>query len=156
MEDLADIDVARREFHVRGRILHTPVFNTPDSKAHFKVNALPPAPKRPLTLTTVRSEGQFNTIIYERTDSYRGRVGRWTVLANAGDLAANGLKDGDRTTVVSDHGRMENVKVHAFDIAPGGVMAYFPEANVLVGSAVDPRSKTPAFKATPIWFETAP
>ena len=101
-------------------------------------------------LTTVRSEGQFNTIIYERTDSYRGMADRWSVMMNAADLADHGLKDGDTATLASDHGRMEDVTVRAFDIARGGVMAYFPEANVLTGTAVDPRSKTPAFKATPV------
>src|SRR5690606_31258040 len=35
LEQLADIDVAKREFHVRGRILHTPVFHTPSGRAHF-------------------------------------------------------------------------------------------------------------------------
>jgi hypothetical protein len=30
-------------------------------------------------------------------------------------------------------------------------MAYYPEANVLCGTAVDPRSKTPAFKSVPVW-----
>ena len=153
MEELADIDVARREFHVRGRLLHTPVFNTPDARACFVVRPLPAAASSPLTLTTVRSEGQFNTIVYERTDSYRGGADRWTVLLNAADLAARGLADGDRATLVSATGRMEGVRVQAFDIARGAVMAYFPEANVLTGTGTDPRSRTPGFKATPVWFE---
>jgi molybdopterin-dependent oxidoreductase alpha subunit len=149
MEELADIDVAKREFHVSGRLMHTPRFRTEDGLGHFVVRPLP-CPDPALTLTTVRSEGQFNTIIYERTDAYRGRADRWSVMMNPADLAAHNLKDGDRATLVSDHGRMENVKVRAFDLAPGAVMAYFPEANVLTGTAVDPRSKTPAFKSTPV------
>ena len=48
---------------------------------------------------------------------------------------------------------MDSVTVRVFDIARGSVMAYFPEANVLTGTDVDPRSKTPAFKSTPVWFE---
>jgi anaerobic selenocysteine-containing dehydrogenase len=100
----------------------------------------------------VRSEGQFNTMIYERTDSYRNDADRWTVLAHVDDLADHGLKDGDTATLVSAQGRMENVTVRVFDIARGCVMAYFPEANVLTSTEVDPRSKTPAFKSTPVWF----
>ncbi|MBI1251279.1 MAG: FdhF/YdeP family oxidoreductase [Alphaproteobacteria bacterium] len=150
MEDLADIDVAKREFHIRGRILHTPRFNTPDGKAHFVVHAMPRFDDDTLMLTTVRSEGQFNTIVYERTDSYRGGADRWSVMANSDDLAAHGLRDGDKASLISDHGRMENVTVRAFDIARGAVMAYFPEANALTGTHVDPRSKTPAFKSTPV------
>ncbi|EGF92244.1 molybdopterin dinucleotide binding domain protein [Asticcacaulis biprosthecium C19] len=150
MEDLADIDVARQEFHVRGRLMHTPLFHTIDGKGRFVFRPLPPAEPAPLLLTTVRSEGQFNTIIYEYTDSYRGGIDRNSVMLHADDLAQRGLQDGDVVTLESDHGRMDGVTVRAFDIAKGSVMAYYPEANVLVGTAVDPRSKTPAFKATPV------
>jgi molybdopterin-dependent oxidoreductase alpha subunit len=149
MEELADIDVAKREFHVRGRLMHTPQFHTPDGKAHFIVRAIPSV-EGELLLTTVRSEGQFNTIIYERTDAYRGGAGRWTVMMNAEDIAARGFADGDTATLESAHGRMEGVTLRAYDIARGAVMAYYPEANVLTGRAVDPRSKTPAFKSTPV------
>ncbi len=152
MEDLADIDVAKREFHIRGRLLHAPHFNTTDGRARFVCRPVPPPSDTPLTLTTVRSEGQFNTIIYERTDSYRNHADRWTVMLHPADLAAHGLADGDTTTLVSAHGRMEGLTVRAFDLARGSVMAYFPEANVLTGTAVDPRSKTPAFKSTPVWL----
>ncbi len=41
MEDLADIDVAKREFHIRNRVLHAPKFGTEDGRAHFKVTPLP-------------------------------------------------------------------------------------------------------------------
>ena len=150
MEDLADIDVAKREFHVRGRLLHTPRFNTLDGKAAFMTRALPPVAPEGLLLTTIRSEGQFNTIVYEYTDSYRGGIDRWSVMLNADDLAAQGFRDGDTATLESDHGVMKDVTLRAFDVAKGSVMAYYPEANVLTGTAVDPRSKTPSFKATPV------
>jgi anaerobic selenocysteine-containing dehydrogenase len=74
-------------------------------------------------------------------------------MLNQKDLALHNLKDGDTATLCSAQGRMPNVTVRAFDIAPGSVMAYFPEANVLVGTEVDARSQTPAFKSTPVWFE---
>jgi anaerobic selenocysteine-containing dehydrogenase len=54
---------------------------------------------------------------------------------------------------VSAQGRMEAVSIKSFDLAPGTVMAYYPEANILTGTEIDPRSKTPSFKATPVWFE---
>ena len=50
---------------------------------------------------------------------------------------------------------MAGITIKSFDLARGSVMAYYPEANILTGTAVDPRSKTPAFKATPVWFESA-
>lgn len=155
MEELADIDVARREFHIAGRLLHSPAFNTPDGKAHFVTRPTPAPHNSALMLTTVRSEGQFNTIIYERTDSYRGKADRWTVMMAPADITEHGLSDGGRATLISDHGRMEGVTVKSFDLARGSVMAYYPEANRLTGTEVDPRSKTPAFKATPVRIEAA-
>jgi molybdopterin-dependent oxidoreductase alpha subunit len=153
MEPLADIDVAKQEFHIAGRLMHTPKFNTADGKAHFVTRPTPKAHAAPLILTTVRSEGQFNTIIYERTDSYRGNADRWTVMLSPEDIAAHGLTEGAKANLVSKQGRMEGVTIKAFDLARGSVMAYYPEANVLTGTEVDPRSRTPSFKATPVWFE---
>lgn len=153
MEPLADIDVAKAEFHIANRLLHTPKFNTPDGRAHFVTRATPVPHASPLTLMTIRSEGQFNTIIYERTDSYRNNATRWTVMLHPDDIAAHGLTAGGTATLASAQGRMEGVTVQPFDVARGSVMAYYPEANVLTGTAIDPRSKTPAFKATPVWFE---
>lgn len=155
MEPLADIDVAKREFHIANRLLHAPAFKTDDGRARFVTSKTPVPSDAPLILTTVRSEGQFNSIVYERTDSYRGGATRWTVMLHADDLAANGLRDGDTTTLASAHGRMANVTVMAFPIVRGSVMAYYPEANRLTGTDVDPRSRTPSFKATPVWFERA-
>jgi molybdopterin-dependent oxidoreductase alpha subunit len=153
MEPLADIDVAKAEFHIAGRLMHRPVFKTADGKAHFITRPTPAPHDAPLILTTVRSEGQFNTIIYERTDSYRGNADRWTVMLNPDDMAKHRLVEGGKATLVSAQGRMEGVTVKPFDVARGSVMAYYPEANVLTGTEVDPRSKTPSFKATPVWFE---
>lgn len=153
MEPLADIDVAKQEFHIAGRLMHSPRFNTPDGKAHFATRPTPASHTAPLILTTVRSEGQFNTIIYERTDSYRGNADRHTVMLHADDIAAHDLTEGETANLVSAHGRMDGVTIKAFDLARGSVMAYYPEANVLTGTEVDPRSKTPSFKATPVWFE---
>jgi molybdopterin-dependent oxidoreductase alpha subunit len=158
LEELADIDVARREFHVRNRVLHSPSFGTPDGRAHFVVTPIPVAPAAPagersLLLATVRSEGQFNTIIYEERDTYRNGAGRWSVLLSREDLVAFGIAEGDRITLASANGRMADVVAHGFDLPRGSALAYYPEANVLCGTAVDPRSKTPAFKSVPVWIE---
>ena len=99
---------------------------------------------------TVRSEGQFNTIIYEQADSYRNTQQRWAVLLNRKDIEALGLTEGDCATLTSRHGRMERVTVYGFDLPRANAMAYFPEANILIGKESDPRSKTPAFKSVAI------
>lgn len=154
LEELADIDVAKREFHIKHRVMHTPEFGTADGKAHFVVTPLPKLQRETLTLATMRSEGQFNTIIYEEKDSYRGGAGRDAVLLNGEDMAAFGLSEGQRVTLASETGRMTAIAT-LFDLPRGSAMAYYPEANVLVGTEVDPRSKTPAFKSVAVWIEAS-
>ena len=109
-----------------------------------------PAAEDQFVLSTVRSEGQFNTTIYEREDSYRQVQSRWIVLMNPNDMAELNLSAADRVTLISDHGRMEGVQAHPFGLPAKNLLAYFPEANVLTNTAVDPESKTPAFKLTPV------
>lgn len=158
MEELADIDVAKREFHIKNRVMHTPKFGGPNGKAHLRVTPLPAVgvrSKANLTLATMRSEGQFNTIIYEEKDSYRRNAGRRSVFLSVADMALLGVVDGDVVDLCSDAGRMPGVTALAFDVAAGSALAYYPEANVLVGTQIDPRSKTPAFKSVPVWIEQA-
>lgn len=154
LAELEDIDVAKREFHIRGRLIHSPEFKTASGKARFCANGLPePDAARPFTLATLRSEGQFNSIIYEERDSYRGTSHRWLVMMNAEDIAALGKQPGDKADLVSDAGRMDQVELYAFDVPKGSMLAYYPEANVLTGTAVDPRSRTPAFKGVKVSVE---
>jgi anaerobic selenocysteine-containing dehydrogenase len=152
LEQLADIDVAKQEFHIKHRVMHTPEFGTADGRAHFVVTPLPRLQRERLTLATMRSEGQFNTIIYEEKDSYRGGAGRQAVFLNKEDMAAFGVTEGQAVTLASETGRMAAIAT-MFDLPRGSAMAYYPEANVLVGTEVDPRSKTPAFKSVPVWIE---
>ncbi|MCB1842362.1 MAG: FdhF/YdeP family oxidoreductase [Halioglobus sp.] len=154
MEALADIDVARREFTVQGRILHSPAFKTPDGRAHF-VTPSQPAPDdtsshHAFTLITLRSEGQFNSIIYEEDDSYRGVADRWSVLMNRTDALELGVCDGGRADLISDSGEMRGLAVRIFDLPRGCVAAYYPEANAVTGRVCDPRSHTPQFKSVPV------
>ena len=155
MSDIKDIAVARREFHIAGRIKHQPEFNTDSNKAQFVVNELPPQPAdTEFRLTTIRSEGQFNSIIYEEKDSYRATHSRWSILMNIEDITALGARVGDKVDVQSANGRMSEVAIYAYDIPRGNVMAYYPEANILTTQSCDPRSKTPAFKRTTVHIET--
>ncbi len=159
MAKLADIEVAREEFHIARRLMHTPEFHTRDGKAHFRVRHLPRqdgnARDGGFSLTTVRSEGQFNSIIYEERDSYRGTETRWCVMMNRDDMAKAGLSEDGQATLRSAHGEMRDVTVYAHDLPSGCLMAYYPEANALTGTDVDPRSKTPAFKHTRVHISAA-
>ncbi|SNY94146.1 oxidoreductase alpha (molybdopterin) subunit [Cohaesibacter sp. ES.047] len=150
MEDLATIDVAKREFHIRNRIIHSPDFKTKDGKAHFVTHPLPEAGDKPFVLSTMRSEGQYNSIVYEETDSYRGTKTRWSILMNAEDMKRLGIEPEAKADVTSPNGKMEGVTVYAFGLPQGSILAYYPEANVLTDTKVDPRSRTPAFKSVDV------
>lgn len=150
MEALKDISVAKREFHIRNRLLHKPQFKTANGKAQFATRPLPLFDNKtdyPFLLASVRSEGQFNSIIYEETDSYRYNAGRRAVLIGQADMKALGLHNGDTVDIISAHGCMESAIVQEFDLPSGNLLAYYPEANVLSEHRIDPRSKTPNFKS---------
>src|SRR5207247_2170717 len=99
-----------------------------------------------LRLMTLRSEGQFNTVVYEEEDLYRGNTRRDVVMMAAEDAARLGLAEGMRAVVETETGRME-ATVAVVDVRAGSIAMYYPEANVLVPRRLDPRSKTPAFKS---------
>ncbi len=148
-EAVGQIDATKVEFQITGRTFHEPKFKTPTGKAHFCPVAIPPlcGAGNQLRLMTIRSEGQFNTVVYEEEDIYRGQERRDVILMSQADIDRLGLKIDQRVTVTSAAGSMPSILVRAIDIKPGNGAMYFPEANVLVPATVDPASKTPAFKS---------
>ena len=147
-EPLAAIDETRREFQIGGRTFHEPRFGTPDGRARFAVTPLSAFAAGPgeFRLMTLRSEGQFNTVVYEEEDLYRGNLRRDVVMMSAADGARLGLAEGARVRVESETGALD-VATAFVDLPPGNLAMYYPEANVLVPRRIDPRSKTPAFKS---------
>jgi molybdopterin-dependent oxidoreductase alpha subunit len=148
-EQLGEIDQNKQEFQIPGRTLNTPKFPTPDGRGKLHVHEIPPllGSEDELRLMTVRSEGQFNTVVYEDYDYYRGVPDRDAICLHPDDIARLGLKADQRVTVRSTTGVLHQQRVHAFpEIRPGNALMYYPEANELVSRAVDPKSKTPAFK----------
>src|SRR5262249_19996836 len=156
-EGVGTIDQTKKEFHIPGRTLHEPRFPTPSGKARFIVNPLPPlrGDGNQLRLMTVRSEGQFNTVVYEEEDVYRGQDRRDVILMNRHDIKRLGLRVDQRVTVRSSAGAMPNILVREFDIRAGNALMYYPEANVLVPATTDQQSKTPAFKCVLVTIEAA-
>jgi anaerobic selenocysteine-containing dehydrogenase len=146
LEAIAEIDRDKKEFSIPGRALDTPKFPTADGKATLFVHDLPDAPEG-LQLMTIRSEGQFNTVVYEEEDLYRNQTRRDIVLMHPDDIARCGLTAGGRCRITSATGEMRGQIVSAFpEIRPGCVAMYYPESNVLVPKAADPLSRTPAYK----------
>ncbi|MCK6484744.1 MAG: FdhF/YdeP family oxidoreductase [Phycisphaerae bacterium] len=154
-EAMGEIDRTRREFHIDGRILHEPKFRTPGGRARFHVPALPRFDDAAgaLRLMTLRSEGQFNTVVYEEADLYRGQERRDVILMSDEDIRRFGLREDQRVTVVGPAGRMRGILVRRAPIRAGNAAMYYPEANVLVPDTADAESHTPAFKNVPIRLE---
>jgi molybdopterin-dependent oxidoreductase alpha subunit len=147
MEQIADIDQTKKEFSIPGRTLDKPSFPTEDGRARLFVHDLPQLPQG-LQLMTIRSEGQFNTVVYEEEDLYRNQTRRDIVMMHPDDITRLGLTVGGRCRITSSSGEMRGQIVSAFEqIRPGNVAMYYPESNVLVPKSADPLSRTPAFKS---------
>ena len=119
-----------------------------DSRARFhpvaQANFAPgPGESR---LRTLRTEGQFNTVVYEDEDLYRGNERRDVVMMNEDDARRLGLGRDARVRVENAVGSLDAV-VRFVPLPPGNLAMYYPEANVLIPRRIDPASATPAFKS---------
>ena len=167
-EEIANIDGSKKEFHVAGRSPSDHTFQTDNGRAKFHAipitaptvgQAVPDASNQgasdaqagtacptELRLMTVRSEGQFNTVVYDEEDIYRGQTRRDVILMNSADMQRLGIAHDQRVRVKSDTSEMRYITAREFDIREGNALMYYPEANVLVSTDVDEKSRTPAFK----------
>ncbi len=156
-EQIAEIDQNKQEFQVGGRTFHQANFPTYNGRANLHTHQLPAIQgqgERELRLMTIRSEGQFNTVVYEDYDLYRGVERRDVILLHPDDIRRLHVDLGMTVAVHGPAGTLRNVRIHPFEeIRPGNAAMYYPEANVLVSRHVDPSSKTPAFKCVIVWLE---
>ena len=74
---------------------------------------------------TVRSEGQFNTVVYDQFDRYRGVVSRNVVFMNIKDIKNLDWKENDQVTVHNETGKIKNLTLKHFPIKPGNLMMYY-------------------------------
>ncbi|MDB3993967.1 histidine kinase, partial [Gammaproteobacteria bacterium] len=154
-EKLANIDDEKKEFHIGGRHFPSPRFSTESGKASFRVPSQTNWERQDqlnskgstFLLTSVRSEGQFNTIIYNEEDIYRRQKHRKVLFMNPSDIENLDIKEGALVNVSNNLGQMKDLTIKSFDIKPGNIMTYFPEANILIPQDVDSRSRTPSFKS---------
>ena len=142
------------------------VWNTPSGKAHFTApEALagnPDLAGGPATmrLFTVRSDGQFNTTIYNYDDHFRGVRGSRMVLFMArADMARYALGEGELVslrTAASDgvERRVDGLAVVPYDVPEGCIAGYYPELNALIPLWHHAKeSKVPAAKAIDVVVE---
>ena len=154
-EQVRNISSTKKEFEIPNRVFHDGSFPTSTGRAQFHSVNFPLIKRTPDTfmMMTIRSEGQFNTVVYEEEDLYRGNTRRDVVMMSADDVARLGLREGQSITVRSETGSMD-VVVSVVNIRSGNVAMYYPEANVLVDRRLDPESLTPAFKSVPVTLQT--
>jgi molybdopterin-dependent oxidoreductase alpha subunit len=146
----------------KGNSARERVWKTESGKAQFTVPkglrsiGFEDAPGR-FRLMTLRSNDQFNTIIYGYSDRLRGIEGtRDVVLMNPEDIAEAGLKSGQVISLVGDagddvHRQVDGLTVTPFLLPRGCIGAYYPEMNPLVPVWYhDEESKTPAAKGVPV------
>jgi molybdopterin-dependent oxidoreductase alpha subunit len=111
-------------------------------------------------LTTIRSQGQFNTTIYSDRDRFRGVSGsRMVLFMNAADIERAGLEEGaivGLTTALDDgiHRHVGGFTVHRYNIPEGCLAGYYPECNPLVPLSHHAKgSFVPASKGIPVRLE---
>ena len=157
-EKMGKIDKTKEEFQIEGRTFHTPRFPTDSGRAVLHPHDLPElqGSTGELRLITGRSEGQFNTVVYEEEDLYRGQDRRDVILVNPQDMKRLGLTENEPVTVRSEIGSMSGILVRPFpQIKEGNALMYYPEANQLVARRTDKLSRTPAFKGGVVTLERA-
>lgn len=110
-----------------------------------------------LRMMTLRSNDQFNTTIYGYDDRFRGIRGtRMVVLMHEDDIARLGFTAGEIVTIetVSNDGidrAMSGFIVTPYNVPPGCIGTYYPEANALVPlNHFAIGCKTPASKNVPV------
>ncbi|MCA9174200.1 MAG: FdhF/YdeP family oxidoreductase [Planctomycetales bacterium] len=148
-EQIERIAETKQEFQIAGRTFHEPRFATASERARIHTHTLPElrGGDRQLRMMTVRSEGQFNTVVYEEEDLYRGIDRRNVILIHPDDFERLGVAPDQTVTVRSETGELPGIIATPFEaIKPGNALMYFPEANVLVPRRADRQSRTPAYK----------
>ncbi len=150
-QEIATIDETKKEFTVAGRVFHTPQFNTVTGRAIMHATPLPAVKAADeFRLITLRSEGQFNTVVYDEYDIYRGMPHRFCILMSESDTQRLKIADGQRVTVRGEAGELNNIEVVVGKIRDGVAAMFYPEANVLIKANIDKRSRTPNFKSAPV------
>jgi molybdopterin-dependent oxidoreductase alpha subunit len=149
-KEIGTMDDTKKEFTIAGRVFHTPRFNTQSGKAQMFATPIPKFDQDSLRMITLRSEGQFNSVVYEEYDIYRGIPHRFCILVSQADCTRLNIKDGERVKVIGEAGELDNIEVIVGNIKAGTVAMFYPESNVLIKANIDKRSKTPAFKSAPV------
>ena len=134
------------------------VFPTESGKAKFVASPLEKIElgEGQLLMTTIRAHDQFNTVVYEPNDRYRGIHGsRRVILMNEKDIAERNLKEGEVVDITSYYDDSERYAdsfiVVPYPIPKDCAATYYPETNSLVPiDSVAEKSNCPTSKLVKI------
>jgi anaerobic selenocysteine-containing dehydrogenase len=96
-------------------------------------------------LLTTRRGQQFNSMVWKDRDPLTS-AGRNEIFVARRDAARPGLAEGARLRLRSEVGEYVGL-CRLAEVALGTLQAYWADANVLVASGLDPRSKEPDYNA---------
>lgn len=134
-------------------------FPTPSGRARFSIGdgtglPEPPDESYPLTLTTARQPGAYNTGVRTRDDDPpTARVSAGTAAALAAELEG---PDDEKYGRITSRRASILARVEVDEAIPDGIVwlpIHHPDVNDLTISAVDPRSKEPNFKQCAVRLE---
>ncbi len=114
-------------------------------RGHFTSIPLPPRRAEGKFFVITRRGSQFNSMIHKDVDALTG-CAREDILVHAEDAARLGLERNDWVELKSSLGTMR-ARVQFGDVTPGSIQAHWPEANVLISRAYEPRSGEPDYNA---------
>jgi molybdopterin-dependent oxidoreductase alpha subunit len=123
-----------------GRALFTPL----DLPSAVLAKEAPPASDARFALTTRRGS-QFNSMIFDSIDPLTG-AGREDVILSPPDAERLGIAAGDTIRLRSPVGAFTG-RARLGEVAPGCLVALWPEANVLLSRRYDPGSGEPDYNA---------
>jgi molybdopterin-dependent oxidoreductase alpha subunit len=125
----------------------------PGGRARFSALVPPrleaPARGENVFYLATRRGKQFNSMIWARRDPLTGAA-RDELLISAHDAARLGLRAGDAVTVRSvaaNPGGAIRLRCRIAPVAAGTLQAFWPEANPLISSRLDPASHEPDYNA---------
>jgi len=132
--------------------------NLPGGRARFTALASPQLnePSAPASLRhsatfylTTRRGKQFNSMVWQDADPLTGAKGRDDIFVAPEDAARLGLRDGDAVVLRAANPAAREFRgvVRLAPVKSGTLQAYWPEANVLITTQLDPASHEPDYNA---------
>jgi molybdopterin-dependent oxidoreductase alpha subunit len=126
--------------------------NLPGGRARFSAVKPPrwqpdaPASGQPWFYLTTRRGKQFNSMVWDDADALTGSRRRDDIFIAPEDAARLSLSEGAHVRLASTVGEFRGVCKIA-PLAPGTLQAYWPEANAVLSTRLDPGSLEPDYNA---------